>query len=504
MVGAVGVAAAYSFTAQERYESQADVLVTPISGADDTFLGIGVLREGVESRSVLTAARLIQTPQVADAVAEQLDGELGRDQLLASIEVEPLQQSNIVTITAEADSAATAAEIANAFAEEMIDQRTIVFQRELEATLERLQDRLDTIPASQRDSGEAVAIQERIGGLSALVGARDPTLQISSQAVPSSEPSWPKPTLAIAVAFLAALLLGTGAAIGLELANPRVNREDELLLVQRLPVLARIPRMRRKHARRYLTGREALPGDVRESYRILRASLASAGTDGGYPRSVLVTSAVAGEGKTMTSVNLAVTLSLAGMRVVLVDGDLRRPMVATVFGVPSRRHGFAHVLVGEVGVDEALVSAPGHGGNLQLLLASPEHEHVIDLLDPSRIQRVLEQLGDVADVAVVDSPPLTEVADALNLAAQVDAVLVAVSLGKTRRDKLNQLRRMLAQRDVAPLGFVVTNRRRSRRGGYYYGAAPTSRERERKPRRGRSEAPAVRFEHEAGPAREEL
>ena len=77
-------------------------------------------------------------------------------------------------------------------------------------------------------------------------------------------------------------------------------------------------------------------------------------------------------------------------------------------------------------------------------------------------------LGDYADVIVVDSPPLTEVADALPLADVVDTVLVAVRLGRSRRDKLDELRRALAQRGVSPAGFVVTTRRRAKRKTYGY------------------------------------
>ena len=170
----------------------------------------------------------------------------------------------------------------------------------------------------------------------------------------------------------------------------------------------------------------------------------------------------------MTSVNLAIGLANGGMRVILGDGDLRRPMVATLFGVAARTRGFADVLSGAATVDEAVVPAPGHGDRLRLLLASPEAAQLVDLLDPARVERVLSELRLAADVVVIDSPPLTEVADALTLADEVDALIVAVRLGRTRRDRLNELRRILAQRGVSPVGFVVTTRKPVR-GGYYYG-----------------------------------
>jgi receptor protein-tyrosine kinase len=178
-----------------------------------------------------------------------------------------------------------------------------------------------------------------------------------------------------------------------------------------------------------------------------------------------------GEGKTMTSVNLAIALALAGQRVVLADGDLRRPMIATVFGIGTNPRGFADVLLGRADPEEALTSAPGHGDRLRLLLSSPDQAQLIDLLDPERVERALTELRLVADVVVIDSPPITEVADALALADEAEVVLVAVRLGRTRRDRLDELRRMLAQRGIAPAGFVVTTRKARRGEGYYYGAA---------------------------------
>lgn len=467
----VGAAVAYVRTAEKQYTAQTDFLVTPVSASDPTFVGIGLLRESSDqSRSVLTAARLVKTPQVADAVAETLDLDWSRERLLNSVTVTPLGQSNIVTVEGEANDPELSADLANAFADEMLSQRSQRFQEELTTTIERLTARLNAIPADQQDSAEGTALQQRLGDLSGLVGGDDPTLQVTSRAVPPEEQVWPRPVLSIAVALLASLLLGFGLAIALELVSPKVKRDDELLLEHRLPILARVRRMPKRTVQRYLTGREPLPGDVREAYRTLRTSLANVGRDKSFPRTIVITSAIPGEGKTMTSVNLAITMALAGQRIILVDGDLRRPMVATVFNVPSRSLGFGNVLAGDATIDEALVPAPGYGDELRLLLASPEQAFMVDLLDTGSLENVLLQLRLDADVVIVDSPPLTEVADALAIADHADAVLVAVRFGRSRRDKLVELRRMLAQRGVAVTGFVVTTEDRSRGSAYTYGS----------------------------------
>jgi capsular exopolysaccharide synthesis family protein len=464
---AVASAAAYSYTATKKYKAEADVLVSPISQGDTTYTGLGLITESNALGSgVLTAARIIQTPQVAQAVADHYDFGLSRDALLGSISVTPLSQGNLVSIVATASNGERAKQIANAFMKEAIAQRSARFHAVVRNAVERTQAQLDATPPAQTDTIDG--LRARLSLLQSLEGGPDPTLSVTSEAVPPGGPAWPRPKLAVAVALIVALLLGIGAALGLEVFNPRINREEELLLNQRLPILARVPRVRRSVASRYLTRRGKLPPHIWEAYRTLRASLTGAGPDGGFPRTILVTSAIPGEAKTMTSVNFAVTLALAGQRVILIDADLRRPMIATVFGAAARTNGFGLLLLGNSTAEQAMLQAPGTP-NLQLLLSNPQHAHLVDMLERERIESVLTQLEGMADVIVIDSPPLTEVADALTLADVVDITLVAVRLGRSRRDRLDELRRALAQRGVSPAGFVVTTRRLAPRKGYGYG-----------------------------------
>jgi capsular exopolysaccharide synthesis family protein len=466
VVVAVGSAAVYSYTAPKKYKAEADLLVTPQS--DSTFDGLPVIREsnGLTS-GVLTAARLVQTPQVAERVRTHQSFGLSRNALLASIEVQPVSQSNIIAIIATAGSPTRAADIANAFALGFVNLRKDDFDTALNGTMARLRARIASLPPSQLSTPAASDLRAQLAQLQTLAGGPDPSVSVASPAVPPSSPSWPRPKLSMAIALLVALLLGAGAALALELFNPRINREDELLLGHRLPILARVPRVSNSSASRYLTHRGRLPAHVWEAYRTLRASLTGAGPDGGYPRTILVTSAIPGEGKTMTSVNLAITMALTGTKVILIDADLRRPMIATVFGAAARANGFGLLLLGNAAPELALLEAPGTP-NLQLLLSNPEHAHLVDLLQRGRLEAVLDQLRDYADVIIIDSPPLTEVGDALPLADVADLVLVAVRLGRSRRDKLDELRRALAQRGVSPAGFVVTTRRRSRKAPYGY------------------------------------
>ena len=472
VAAAVAAAAAYSFTATKRYQAETDVLVSPVGSSD--FPGFRFLRDiGDGTRTVLTAARFVTTPEVADTAAASLDIGVSGQKLLEQVSVQPVSQSNIVAIEATAPSAQLAADIANSFGNALVSERTKQFQADLESAISRLRKQVDALPPGGIDNGRARA-PAAARELRVTRRRKRPDPPDRQRGGPPGRGLGPRPVLSIVISFVAALLLGIGLAIALELVGPRIANEDELLLRQRLPILARVPRLTSRTVRGYLTKHDPMPPGAWEAYRTLRAALAVAGPDGGYPPTILVTSAIPGEGKTMTSTNLAITMAVAGHRVILVDGDLRRPMIATVFGVAARRHGFASLLLGEASAEEVLVPAPGYAGQLQILVAGPEQAHLVDLLEPVRVERALAQLKQLADVVILDSPPLTEVADALALADAAAAVIVTVRLGYSRRDRLAELRRMLAQQGIVPTGLVVTTRERPSRDGYHYHSPETT------------------------------
>jgi Mrp family chromosome partitioning ATPase len=466
----VGAAVAYSSYAPKRYEASADLLVTPVSTGDQTFVGFSMFREGIEAaQSVVTAARVVLSPEVVEAVDEELDLE-GSQRF---VEVKPLGQSSVVAIKATAGSPEEAEEIANAFAEAVIEIRSDIFQEELQARIEQLSERLAAIPADRRDRDfESVALQQRLAELNSLVGAPDPTLRVLSAAVEPDAPSWPRPALSIAIALLGALLLGLALAIALEVLDPRLNREEELAAVHRLPILARIPKLPKRALSRP-SSPEPLPPAALKAYRLLRANLALAGESDQPPKSILVTSAQPGDGKSMTAVNLARTMAAAGQRVVLIDWDLHRPRVALLSGVWGRPSGVARALRNPPDSAAALAPAPGFGGRLHLLLSSAEHAYLARRLTTERVRAVLDALAPVCDVIVMDSPPLLEVAETVSVAEAAEAVVVAVRIGHTRRDRLHELQRMLALRRIDPVGFVVTLKRRARKTtAYYYDVEP--------------------------------
>ena len=318
--------------------------------------------------------------------------------------------------------------------------------------------------ADRAAEGPAAAdLRARLAMLEAFVGRPEPTLSILSAATPPDSASWPRPKLSIVVALLASLLVGAGAALALDIRNPLVKDRDELLFEHRLPILGEISRARERDIRHFLARRRPLPPEVLEGYRTIGRTLEHAGDGEGLPRSILITSASSGEGKTTTAIALAEAIAQSGRSVILVDGDLRRPMITAVFGLPAKRRSIAAVLRGTTPAREALKQS----GGLKLLLGAPDPA-AVDLVNRSRVGSVVDQLTAEADVVVIDSSPLGEVADALAFADAVEAVLVAVRLGHTRRDRLADLRQRLAQVGVSPSGAIVIDRKRLRASGYRY------------------------------------
>jgi uncharacterized protein involved in exopolysaccharide biosynthesis len=197
---AAGAAAVYSLAATKRYEARAELLVSPLPANDKTFDGFGLPREG--GAAAETIARLVRTPEVAEAVQAQL-GQRG------SVSSHRVDGSQLVAVVGKASSAALAAQVANGFADALVAERTARFQATLATVSRRLRARLR---AGAGGAGERVALARRLSVLTGLVATRDPTLEVASTAVAPSDPVWPRPWLIIPIAAAAALALVTLAA----------------------------------------------------------------------------------------------------------------------------------------------------------------------------------------------------------------------------------------------------------------------------------------------------
>jgi capsular exopolysaccharide synthesis family protein len=472
------IAAAYLAVATEQYRAEADLLVIPASRDDTALNALPLIRESSDpTRDVETAARLVTSRNVAEAVKNDLGLDQSADSLRAQVSAEPVAQSNIVAVTATADSPDLARDLANGFANGVVSQRSKVIRTEAEKQIAGLQDQLaDADPGAATD-----ALAAQIAELQGIAQAGDPTMTVDTQADAPSSPFSPKPMVTIIAGIFAGLVLGIGGAFAMNALDPRLRREEQLRELYSLPILARVPKERRAPTftlgkRRFGIGprereRRALPpGELSaatlESFRTLRTMLAAQRREDGNSRSILVTGPSPSEGKTTTAINLASSLALAGNRVILIEADFRRPTVGEALGVRARV-GIGDVLLGNVSLEDALVLAPPFGDNLCALLVDRADDWLAEVLSLPAAQALLEDAKRLADYVVLDSPPLTQVIDAMPLARQVDDVVLVTRLGSSNLTQLAHLGDLLDQNGIKPAGFVVVGGPAPEESSYY-------------------------------------
>jgi len=208
VVGAAA-AAVFAYTAANRYDATSQLIVSPVSASDPTYLGLGLLRDtGGKRTAAASAAVLLRSPQVADAVRTQLGLTRSRDSLLAALHAHAAAGSDIVDVTVRDTSAVRAAQLANAFASALVAQRTVSFQSQLTSVIRRVRQQLLALPPNQRSVGTGAALQQRLTVLESLQGQPDPTIRPADQAEAPSSPAWPNRPLIVGAGAGAGLLLG--------------------------------------------------------------------------------------------------------------------------------------------------------------------------------------------------------------------------------------------------------------------------------------------------------
>jgi len=210
------------------------------------------------------------------------------------------------------------------------------------------------------------------------------------------------------------------------------------------------------------------PGsEMAESFRVLRTSILLSSSPQ-PPQVLLVTSAHPSEGKTFASVNLALALAQRGGRVLLVDGDLRKPTVLRALGMgngESEANGLSSYLAGGQGIDSALMSFTALP-NLSVLPSGPVPANPAELVSSPAMGRLVSELRQRFEHIVLDSPPLLLVTDGVLLSTLADGVVLVVESGSTSRGALHRVRQILDRAGAKTLGAVL-NKLDDRVDGYY-------------------------------------
>ncbi len=296
-------------------------------------------------------------------------------------------------------------------------------------------------------------------------------------------PTGPQRLRSVLLALFSSLAAGVGLAIFLEYLNDSVRSTDDLERLLHLPALAVIPSVSGSSKRRLVASTRAserrnghmapelmmnpdAPAPLAEAYRHLRTSVLLS-TAGRAPKSLLVTSGVPSEGKTTTAVNTALSLAQTGAKVLLVDADMRRPRVHSIFEIENQS-GLSTILASDMNEAQILCIIFQHDpSGLYLLPSGTIPPNPAELLSSEQMVRLIAILESSFTHVVFDSPPIGSFTDGVVISTMVDGVLLVVHSGKTSRQAVRRARQLLS--DVGSKIFgVILNNVSTRSQDYYY------------------------------------
>jgi non-specific protein-tyrosine kinase len=471
------------------YGSAAKLLVTPsqsgaVANYNDVLAGQSLTR---------TYAEVIKSRPIVESAAQQVGLDLPYATLVAALDVKPIANTQLIQISARANDPDVAArfanQVANAFIQSIQSSQSGRFSTirdalgrqvaqlsldvadhtrriaqmsadpalaanaelpRLRAELSQLQQSYD---AAQRSFQEARASEAR----------STDALTIVEPAIPSASPVEPRTALNVLAAALVALLLALGGAYVFERLDDRLNSPERVNRYTGLSVLGSLARLEEK------TPHTVDDIHIGEALRLLRVNLQFAAVERPL-RSLVISSSEAGDGKTTIATNLAIILAQAGQSVILVDADLRRPTVHQVMDVPNRS-GLTTLLIDDE-MDASSVLAPTRFNGLSIIPSGPQPPNPSELLASERMRRRLAQLRDMADVVILDSPPVLAVSDPAILAALTDGALLVVNSARTRGQHAAQAVTTLQNAGAHLLGIVLNRTAVDRRSYYGYYAQP--------------------------------
>ena len=458
------------------YEAKATLMVGNAISATDPDYGKLLAAQSLAE----TYARIAKYMPNLEAVSKRLGSQDTPGALAGRLRVDAPKDSSSLIITATGTTPAGAAVLANALADQLVATapklkgRDAEFQESINKELASTQDllvatqaRVTTLREKQSlttaQEAELVALEGRLTSLRSTYaslltfasGDQSNQLTIVEPAYESTTPVSPKTLLNVLLGVAFGLLVVAGVAFIAEQLDDSIKDAETIEEVAHLSTLGSIGRMKGDRGRSEIYRLAAIlyPGSsIAEAYRTLRANVEFSSVDAPV-RTLLVTSAMKDEGKTVTAANLAIVFAQAGRRVLLVDADLRKPSIHGLFKLPNAQ-GLTTMLRSESVAVEAVAHATEQP-NLRILTTGPVPPNPAELLGSHRMQVVLGLLQQSADLVVFDSAPLQAVADSAVLSAQVDATLLVIDASRGRRRTVRAAREVLARAGANVIGAVL-------------------------------------------------
>lgn len=467
---AVAVALALTLNATKQYEATSKVYISeqnPVQGV----LGTQGQSPSDPERDLNSRVQLITTQAVADRVRKQLGLRTSPSALLKHVKATIEGTSDIVSIKVRESDPAAAARIANAFATEYVASRLAATRGVITQAAQLAQRQLTSLSPAERNGPQGRQLAQRLRELQISAALQTGGIEIVGRARPPAGAASPRPKLAGAVAGVLGLLVGILLAVGLELADQRIRDIDEL--DHEKPILGTIPHFAGDRA-------EGAHGvAVREAYATLATNLRFLNL-GREVSSLTITSAGPREGKTTTCLGLAGALAKLGLRVVALEGDLRRPSFRAYTGI-SGMAGLSTVLAHVSDLEGTIVDvdaetwrplepdAAATGPYFSVVPCGPVPPNPLGLLSSPDLVDVVKRTRAMCDVLIIDTPPVGLVNDAVAVAELVDGIAVVGRLRHSRRDALQRALELLGRLPTPVLGFVATDAPRRTRRYYGYG-----------------------------------
>jgi capsular exopolysaccharide synthesis family protein len=420
------------------------------------------------TRVAATNDALIALPTVAGRAAKIVGDGVTAADVRSAINIGSGQESDVVEISATTPDPERSAAIANAYGEAYLAFRRDTDRAQLQEAIDLAERNIEALQPSERESEQGQRLQENLDRLRQIQALQTGKADLVQRAAAPTEPSGPDVKRNLVLGILLGAIVGLGLGALRDRLDQTLHTPEDLENVYRLPVLARVPKMRRIGRKQ---AQEAEEGWELEAFRTLRANLRYFNVSGRL-QSILVSSPMPGDGKSTVARFLASTMASMGDRVVLVEADLHKPSSSMLNG-KAPQVGLSSVL-GGTELDDALVTVPvrvdaqtGEPRELTLLPSGPIPPNAFELLESTRMARVLDQLEREFDVVIVDSPALTHVSDVRALVGEVSGVVIVSALNHTTRSAAQDFRKQIQLLEGNALG-VVANLAPAPRGGYYY------------------------------------
>ena len=457
------------------------------------MVGQSILSTNLDSRDIQTSellavtyADIAQREPILQGVIEVLALDINWQQLRKQVKVSHVNGTQLLEIVVEAKSPQAAEKIANEIAHQLILASPTTLQNQesnettsfIEQRLDNLRKRIENgqrqIEALDRSMttvttpSEMGTLQDEINTLEGLIANWEADyiqllnfvqndnpvnyLAVIEEAHAKLSPIRPLVKLNTLLAGVVGLFLVLALIFTLEYLDDSIKSTDDLNRALNLIPLGAIGQINGKHAQDRLITSQGFLSPVSEAYRMIRTNLQFISVDRAC-KTIMVTSATPGEGKSTTAANLGIMMAHAGFETIIVDADLRRPTQHRIFQLRTQKGLTDLIRLPELNIAHHLITTKV--AHLHVLTSGPLPPNPSEILGSQRMKSLLARLKEIADVVIVDSPPLAAFADAAVLSNKVDGVVLVIKAGKTKRDIVKSAIPILRQAGANLLGAVL-------------------------------------------------